>query len=414
MKTSKIENLKIILLIVFTLLLSLRTSIANSLEIVKENTRLETYENYFEEYRSYKVELIIFYSRNCRHCDDELKFIDKIEERYRDNVRFVKYCVEDGGKIIEIWKEMCKIHDIERYFGSVPLTFIRLFGEEKGIYFIGFDTEENTGKKIEEALQNYILMAESKENKERKNQTSLVPFIGNIDNYSLPIASAILGFIDGFNICSLGALIIILSLVIGIKSRKQVIILGGIYILTTSFVYALLMLFWYNLFEIFGNYINKLEILVGIIGIAGSVYFFKEFYRFKKYGPSCESKFGNKILEKFSKKFSEMQKKGMGLMLLLLSVLGFSLVITVVEFPCSAAIPLFYVSVLATKELNFIYELLLMTIYITFYMLDEIIIFLLALFTLRIKFTSAKATSYMYLFAAVILFIWGLSYLIKI
>ncbi|MEM5779066.1 MAG: thioredoxin family protein [Candidatus Aenigmatarchaeota archaeon] len=364
----------------------------------------------FESYENYKVELILFYSDTCPHCHEELRFLDKLEQKYSESVRFIKYRVEDGGKVIEIWRDMCKLHGIERYFGSVPLTFIRMVGEDKGDYILGFDNENNTGRRIEEILQDYLRKSEMNLNT-TINQTTL-PFFMDISKYSLPIASIILGFIDGFNVCSLGALVIIISLVIGLKSRKHILLLGGMYILTTSIVYALLMFFWYNLFEFLGNYISKLEILVGIIGIIGAFYFFKEFYRFKKYGPSCEAPFGNKLLGKFSKKFSEMQKKGIGLALLAFSVFIFSLIITIVEFPCSAAVPLFYVSVLATKELRFIYEFFLMVIYIFFYMLDEIIIFLIAVFTLKIRFTSPKVTMWMYLFAGIILLVWGVSYLL--
>lgn len=394
------------LMLIFAIIILINISASKCLE--SKSNSLDVIS--FERYEHQKVELILFYSDRCAHCHEEIEFLEKIEQKYKDDVKFIKYRVEDGGSVIDIWREICKIHGIEKYFGSVPLTIVRIIGEEKGDYILGFDNENTTGRRIEETLQYYLLKSE-KNITTTINQTTLPIFI-DISKYSLPIASIVLGFIDGFNVCSLGALVIILSLVIGIKSRKHVLLLGGIYILTTSIIYALLMFFWYNLFENLGRYISKLEILVGIIGILGAIYFFKEFYRFKKYGPSCEAQFGNKILGKFSKKFSEMQKKGISLILLAASVLTFSLIITVVEFPCSAAIPLFYVSVLATKQLSFLYEFFLMALYIIFYMLDEIIIFLVAVFTLKIKLTSPKATTWMYLFAGIILLIWGISYLL--
>jgi thiol-disulfide isomerase/thioredoxin len=365
-----------------------------------------------------KVELILFYSVTCPHCEKEIEFLKEIEGNYPD-VRFLKYSVEDP-KNIEFRDNLCKIHEIRECI-YVPLTIIRSAGKEKGDYLIGFATKETTGKRIIEIIENHLRNETSINNQTTipPIQTTIppiqttIPFIKDVNEYSLPILSVILGFIDGFNVCSLGALVIILGLVIGLKSRRLVLAMGGTYILVTAIVYGLLMFFWYGVFETLGKYIGTLEIFVGIIGIFGGIYFLKEFWRFKKYGPTCEMGYGNKLLKRFSEKFSEMQKTGAKVILLILSILVFSIIITVVEFPCSAVVPLFYTGILATKNLPFWYEFFLMVIYLFFYMLDEIAIFLIAFFTLKIKLTSGKATTWIYFFAGIIFIIWGASYLLK-
>lgn len=365
------------------------------------------YKGYSQEIKEsgHKVEVILFYSITCPHCEKEIEFLKKIEDNY-PNVRFIKYPI--GREETErIKKEICKIHEIENYCIYVPITIVRTVGKERGDYFIGFESEDTTGKKIINAIENHL------KEKDGKTKEIVYPIIGDVSKYSLPILSIILGFLDGFNICSLSALVIILSLVIGIKSRKVVLLLGGVYIITTSFVYGLLMFFWYNFFEFLGKYTGAMELLIGFIGIFGAVYFFREFWRFRKYGPSCDAKYGKRFISKFIEKFSNIQEKRFGIVLLALSILSFSFIITIVEFPCSAGIPLFYTGILANKQLDFWYEIFLMILYLLFYMLDEILVFLIAVFTLKIKLTSSKATTFAYLFASIILFVWGMSYIVK-
>ena len=385
-----------------TLLLLISISFCSSFGV-----NIENYVKFSEiQEKEYKAELILFYSLRCPHCEKELEFLKEIEGNYPE-VKFLKYVIEDP-KNIELRDNLCRINEIKECI-YVPLTIIRSSGKEKGDYIIGFDKKETTGKVIIEMIEKHL----KNETIEPKNIQPNIPFIGDVNKYSLPVLSILLGFIDGFNVCSLGALIIILGLVIGLKSRKLVLAMGGTYILVTAIVYGALMFFWYGVFEILGKYIGTLEILVGIIGIIGGIYFLKEFWRFKKHGPQCEMKYGNKLLKRFSEKFSEMQKTGAKVILLILSILVFSIIITVVEFPCSAVVPLFYTGILATKNLPFLYEFFLMALYIFFYMLDEILIFLIAFFTLKIKLTSGKVTTWIYFFAGITFIIWGASYLLK-
>jgi len=103
----------------------------------------------------------------------------------------------------------------------------------------------------------------------------------------LPILAVILGFFDGLNVCSLGALVLILGMVLALKSRKKILILGGIFILTTGIIYGILMILWHQLFLVLSPYLRKMEILIGALAILGGIHFLKEFLKFRKKGPVC-------------------------------------------------------------------------------------------------------------------------------
>jgi len=97
--------------------------------------------------------------------------------------------------------------------------------------------------------------------------------------------------------------------------------------------------------------------------------------------------------------------------LLLGSVFLFAAIITIVEFPCSAAVPVVFAGILSQSQLSTFYYLLYIALFILFYMLDEIIVFLVAFFTMKIWLTSNKLIARTALIEAIILFLLGFYYL---
>jgi len=240
-----------------------------------------------------------------------------------------------------------------------------------------------------------------------------IPILGEIDakQYSLPVLAAVLGFFDGFNVCSLGALVLILALVLVLKDRRRIFLFGGAFVITTSLVYGLLIMLWYHLFVVLSPYLKIMEVLIGLLGIGGGVYFLKDFIRFKKQGPTCELETGKGIMQRFS---SKMQKtlQGRGkIVAIMASILLFAAVITVAEFPCSAAVPLFFAGVLAGAGLSSGQYLLYIAIFVIFYMIDELVVFLIAASTMTIKLASKKFVTWITLVEAIVLFALGLYYL---
>ncbi len=96
---------------------------------------------------------------------------------------------------------------------------------------------------------------------------------------------------------------------------------------------------------------------------------------------------------------------------LMVSVLLFAAVITVVEFPCSAAVPGFFAGILAKSGLSSVQYLSYIALFVLFYMFDEIIVFLLAVFTMTVKLASKRFISWITLIEAIVLFLLGAYYL---
>lgn len=361
-----------------------------------------------------KVEVNFFYSRKCHFCQAEQKFLDELETKYPEII-INRYPIDEPENI-DLLKQLAQKCDAEKYLGLVPLTFI---GEN---FFLGFDNPANKGREIETAIKEQIKGMELSScppscscNADDAHKRVSLPLIGevNVQDYSLPTLTLVLGALDGFNVCSLGALVLILGLVLALRSRKKTLIFGGLFILTTAIVYGLLIVLWHQIFVWLSSYLKIMELLIGGLGIGGGIYFLKQFIKFKKQGPTCDIGPGQKIMAKFSVKLKESLGRPGNVLLIIGSVLLFAAVITIVEFPCSAVVPVVYVGTLAKANLSISGYLFYIALYILFYMLDEIIVFLVACFKMSIWLTSNKFVTWMTLAGSIILFLLGFYYLIE-
>jgi hypothetical protein len=153
-----------------------------------------------------------------------------------------------------------------------------------------------------------------------------------------------------------------------------------------------------------------MNLFVGILGILGSIYFLRQFLKSRKQDLVCDSQ-GNKIVNKQSLKIQEAFQKSGGIWGLIVGVIIFAAIITIVEFPCSAVLPVLFAGVMAHAGLSLPSYILHLLVYLLFYMLDEIIVFLIAVFTMNIKIVSGKAMKWLSLIEAIILLGLGIYYL---
>lgn len=345
------------------------------------------------------IEIHFFYGSICPNCAAEQKFLDVIEEKYPE-VKINRYlAVEIENQ--KFLRKLCAECDTERYLGLVPMTFICSAdcAAEKE-FFLGFDDEE--AKKIENSIQGQLSQVD-------------ISVLGRLDvqKYSLPVLTIVLGSIDGLNVCSIGALIFILSLVLVLKSRRKILILGSIFIFTTVLVYWLLVFLWYQIFSLFSPFLRLAQILTGLLALCGGVYFFNQYLKFRKFTPTCEIGTGERITSKFSKWFQEtLNTSGpKNILALIGAVLVFAVLITIIEFPCSAAFPVVYTSILAQANLSSFQYCLYICLYVFFYMIEELIIFGTAVLTMNLWLTSKKFITWATLLGAIVLTLLGVYYL---
>jgi cytochrome c biogenesis protein CcdA len=206
----------------------------------------------------------------------------------------------------------------------------------------------------------------------------------------------------------------ILGLVLIFRSRKKILLLGGTFILTTAVVYGLLIVLWYKFFSLLTLYVRPLELVIGSLATMGGLFFLRQFIRFKKYGPSCGIASEGSLISRASVKLKQVFQKESGVAAMVLGILLFSAMVAIVEFPCSAAIPVVFAGILSKAQIPGLLYFLYIGLFVFFYMLDEIIVFLIAALKMRLWLTSPKFTTWAVLIEAVILLALGAYYIIGV
>ncbi len=347
---------------------------------------------------SSELELNFFWQEGCPHCTAEKIFLQDLQKDYPE-LKINNYSVDVAENRVLLKQFFDDYQVPSSYFGLVPMTFI---GEK---WYTGFS--EEIGQEIKE----YVETGNQSIGNQTKNTLNL-PIIGKIDleKSSIILLSVILGFVDGFNVCSLGALLFVLGIVLGLGSRKKILVVGSFFVLTVSFIYWLLMLLWYKAFSLLGSYLPYMNIAVGLISIGGGTYYLIQFFKFSKNGPTCETSKGT-IITKFREGIKDMIKKPKSAIMMVLAIIAFAAIVTIMEFPCSAAIPAAYTAALSTRDLSTLAYIFYTGVYIMFYMIDEIIIFLVAAISSKIWLSSPKFIIASTFIGALVLLVLGGYYL---
>ncbi len=337
----------------------------------------------------------LFDDRLCPVCAATKDYINQLEE---EGLEIRVYSINNSEKL----KEVAEAHGIEDYKVVAPTIFI-------GDNFFQFS---EFGPRQEEMIDRAV--------KGEKVETGLVvtiPFIKkevDVSNWSLPLITIVLGSLDGVNICSISALILVLSIVMVFDSRKKILLFGGLFILTASLIYGVMIFTWGRVFEAFIGQLEALRLIVGLLTFAGGVYFTTEFIKSRKENLTCQgkdSKMTVGAMKKLKDAFEAPGKKTTSLMIG--SVILFAAVVTLVDLPCSIGLPIAYTGVLIERGLSLTAYTLYILAYLFFYTLIALIVFVGAVFTKKIWFASPKIVTWVTFIGAVVLYYLAYYYLFK-
>jgi thiol-disulfide isomerase/thioredoxin len=368
-----------------------------------------------------KVNIYFFWGEGCPHCEKEKIFLEKLEEKYSE-VKIKSYEVWNNKENLQLMTEFAKELDID--VRGVPFTVV---GEH---YVIGWLSEEYTGVQLEEAVNCAIssrcedigegLIAEGNVNQQEEEEetkevlgipeTMDLPIIGEIEtkNFSLPILTIILGGLDGFNPCAMWTLVFLISLLLGLKDRKRMWILGIVFIVTSAFVYFLFMAAWLN-FILFIGMVTWIRILIGLVALIGGGYSVRE-YIINKDG-NCKVTNTEKRQKTFAKLKAITHKKNFWLAIGGIILLAFA--VNLVEAVCSAGLPAVYTQILSLNNLTNVEYYLYILLYIFFFMIDDLIVFFVAMTTLRMTGANTKYAKWSNLIGGTLMLIIGLILIFK-
>lgn len=389
------------------------------------------------------INIHLFYGNGCPHCAAEEEFLsDYLKDR--TDVKLYKYEVWYDSNNQELLSKVQKEMGTTNKNG-VPFTVIgkkTIVGYADGVtdeqikdainYYLNNDYRdyagEITGKvkktevkedttkdesKTEDKKENKIEKADDTKDSDQTDENVTVPVLGKINakKVSLPILAVVLGFVDGFNPCAMWILIFLITMLFNMKDRKKMWILGLTFILTSGIVYLMFMLAWLNL-ATFISKIAFIRLLIAVIAlVVGLINVYKYIDSLKKKDEGCDvvdKKDRKKIMEKI---ISITHEKKFIIALLGIMVLAAS--VNIIELMCSIGIPLLFTQILAMNNLSTFSYMIYMFIYIFFFLIDDIVIFVISMVTLKVTGLSTKYTKYSHLIGGIIMLIIGLLLIIK-
>jgi len=346
-----------------------------------------------------QIEIYFFYNAICPHCKKAKEFLRDLKKKYPE-IKLKEYELLYNLKNQEILSQFYKKYQIpKKDKGYVPIIFTPTE------YFVGFN--EKIAKDIERCIKECLIGQEKPIPQKIK-----IPFFGEIDisQISLLTLTVILGALDGLNPCAMWVLLFLITLLINIRSRKRMWLIGGTFILASGVIYYLILTAWLNLFLVI-RYINLTRILIGLFAIGVGIWQIKNFIT---YHPNiC------KILNWKSKIKIELKERAEKIVTspLALAMIGglivLALGVNLIEFFCSAGLPAIYTKILSLNPLSPLSYYLYLLVYTFVFMLDDLIVFSLAVITLnKIGFTE-KYNYWATLIGGLLIFILGILLIFK-
>jgi len=358
-----------------------------------------------------KIEYVLFHLEACHHCQDEIEFIEKeIMPEYGEYIDLQIYEVSEPANQ-DLFRQYTFYHQTQA--GAVPIAFI---ADE---VVAGFGSVDTTGKQIrgiiEKELRARGLLAKTSGGEECQDEQEClqVPVLGKIDakTFSLPILTVVIGLLDGFNPCAMWVLLFLISLLLGIEDRKRMWLLGTIFIISSGIVYFIFMAAWLQLLLFLGM-ITIIRIIIGLVAVGVGGFNLRDYWQTRKSdGVVCKVSKDEKAKKTFGKIKDIVYRQSLWWSILGIILLGFS--VNLVELACSAGFPAIFTQVLAINDLPTWQRYLYMAGYILFYMLDDMIVFVLAMITLKSKVLGTKYAKYSNLIGGLLILILGLLLIFK-
>lgn len=349
-----------------------------------------------------KIQIYFFSSAICPHCAQEREFLNTLEKKYPE-IEVIEYEVLRHPENQTILKDFYEKYQVpEREKGWVPVTFTPTN------YFVGFN--DQTAQEIENCIKECLV------GEEIGPQKIKFPFFGEIDisKMSLPVLTVTLGALDGLNPCAMWVLLFLIALLINTRSRKRMWLIGGTFILVSGLVYYLILAAWLNLFLAIA-YVNLTRILIGLFAIVVGIWQIKNFVSFRP--GVCKITDGKTSFQERIKNGLKNHAEKLVFSPLTLAILGgvilLAMGVNLVEFFCSAGLPAVFTRILTLSELNTLTYYSYLLLYTFVFMLDDLIVFSLAVVTLsRIGFTE-KYNYWATLIGGILIFALGVLLIFK-
>ena len=223
-----------------------------------------------------RITVDFFYSSKCGSCKGKFPIINETAKKYQD-------------KIIIGWKDIASnstnIHEYQalskNYSATYPFVVVRNNSNLTLLRRANI-TVVDIGRAIDAFLNGTVLNGTT-----YSGDLVVIDFFGfrttvNVSSISLPVLTAVLGGLDSFNPCAFFILIFLLNLMLYARSRRRMLLVGGVFIFFSGLWYYLFMFVLYNTLLFASGFVDVLTIILGCVVLVLGVVNIKDFFFFKK------------------------------------------------------------------------------------------------------------------------------------
>lgn len=349
---------------------------------------------YYDIKNDDKVNIYLFYSKICPHCQKEEKYFETLKEKYQDKINIYTYEVTENKTNNEIMKSLKK--ELKENNQGVPFTII---GSKT---FLGYD--ESFNERIENTIDSYL----------NKNTTTdniyTIPILGKVEakNASIILIAIILGFIDGFNPCAMWILLLLINMCISIKDKKKMLIVCLTFIITSGIIYFLSMLGIGFILDL--TTIAYIRNIIAILAIVLGIYNLYTYIKTRK-ETGCHVVKKEKRKTIITKINNILNNKNTLLMFGGTIILATS--VNLIEMACSLGFPTIFLEILSINNIHGFLKITYLLIYILFYLIDDIVVLFLSIKAFEAKGISTKYNKYVHLIGGIIMVLMGILLIFK-
>ena len=360
-----------------------------------------------------QVNLYYFHAEGCPTCALETTYLVELTSK-DTNLVLHKYEIAFDKENQKLSKDVGEL--LNQPINSTPTLII---GRE---VIVGFK-EGSTEKTIEEAITfvrdnnvrdvvgEMLGIVEPGQGVDIINEESKVnlPFFGEVDakSVSLPLLAIVLGGLDGFNPCAMWVLLLLISMLFHLEEQWKKWFLGGLFLLTTAIMYFFFMLSWLNITILFGTLVY-IRWLIGGLSIGGGIFNIR---RYTQMEPGCEIVDESKrlkIRDRLKAIYSQpvFALAAVGIVVLAVSV-------NLVELICSAGLPVLFTQILTLNDLSSTQHIMYLLLYLAMFMLDDVIVFVIAMKTAELTGISTKYARNAHLIGGILMILLGILMILK-
>lgn len=359
-----------------------------------------------------QVNVYYFYVDTCYYCGMMKDFLAEIDKD--PNVDVYSYEIaydEDNQKLVKDIEDLMSI--------SISVVPFVIVGRET---FVGF-SEGITDTEIENAIHKgkttYVrdvvgemlgyVDPSGEDDTPIKKTTFTIPFLGEIEakSFSLPVLAIVMGTIDGFNPCAMWVLLLLISMLVHVREKWKMWMLGGVFLVTSAVMYFFFMLSWLNITMLFGS-VFILRLIISVVAIGGGSYNVVKCIRTKDGCEVIDEGKRKKFMVRIKQITSEKK-----IIVAILGIIGLAVTVNLVELLCSAGLPIVFTQVLSLNDLSPTAYVGYLLLYVLFFLIDDLVVFFIAMKTYHLTGLSTRYARVTQMIGGIIMIALGILMIVK-